>query len=89
MEGQVQLIAGRKRRFQLIDGVEIAGRPAYQVERAVELHLGDGLRAIGNVDLRDRLRGLVLQHEMALTGKGPVIWIKIDVGVGGDDFWLR
>ena len=60
MEGQVQLLTGRQRRFQLINGVEIARRPAHEMERAVELHSGDGLQLVGDVYLLDGLRRLVL-----------------------------
>ncbi len=88
VEGHVELVAGCERGFELVDGVKGAGAGGDDVERAVEVNVGDGLLLVGDVDLADGLGGLVLQDEAAVAGEGAALGVDVDVGVDGDDFGL-
>ena len=50
--GESDGFAGRQGLIEGVDGVQVARRGADQVERAVELEIGDRLPLIGEVDLR-------------------------------------
>ena len=89
LECQAQLIARRKRRFQLIDRIEIARLPAHQVEGAVEFHLRDRLHLVGDVYLLDSLRRLVLKFKVAVAREGAMNGVEVDVGVDRNHFRLR
>ncbi len=56
---------------------------------AIELDVGDGLLGIDDVDLRDGVRGFVLEDEVAGAGEGAALGEDVDVGVDGDDLGLR
>ena len=88
VEGEVELVARSERRVELVDGVEGARAGGDDVERAVEAHVRDGLLLVGDVDLADRLRGLVLEDEVAGAGEGAALREDVDVGVDRDDFGL-
>ena len=53
-------LARRQGLVEAVDRVHLARRGTEQMERAVELEISDRLPKIGNVDLADRLVGLVL-----------------------------
>ena len=88
VEGEVELVARRERRVELVDGVERARAGGHDVEGAVEAYIRDGLLLVGDVDLADGLRGLVLKHEVAGAGEGAALGENVDVGVDGDDLGL-
>jgi hypothetical protein len=75
--------------FQSIDGVQVARGRADQVERPVELDIGDRLFLIGDVNLRDRLVGLVLESDAGASVKGPAIRIDVDAGIHRSHFELQ
>ena len=88
VERQGDRFAGRQRLVERVDGVEVARRRAHQVERPVELDIRDRLLLIGDVDLRDRLLGLVLQREAAGAVEGAALGINVDGGVDRGDLGL-
>ena len=46
-------LAGTERPIERVDGVKITGSPAHEVERPVELNVGNGLLLVGDVNLVD------------------------------------
>ena len=87
--GEGDGFAGRQRLVERVDGVHVARRGADQVERAVELDVGDRLLLIGEMDLRDRLVGLVLQRHADGSVEGAALGIDIDGGIDGGDLGLQ
>src|SRR5580698_560678 len=79
----------RQRPIERIDGVEIPGRSTYQVEWPVKTNVPYGLPVVRDVNLRDRLRPLVLQGEPAHAVKGAALWVNVDGRVYGRDLGLR
>ncbi len=59
------------------------------MERAVELDVRDRLLLIGEMNLCDRLVGLVLQSHADASVEGAALGIDIDGGIDGRDFGLE
>src|SRR5580704_6502141 len=59
------------------------------MECAVELDVGDRLLLIGDVDLGERLVGLIFKSHADAAVKGAAIGIDIDGGINGGDFGLE
>ena len=89
VEVHVHFFAGSEGLIERVDGVEIALGGGDFVEGAVELDVGDGLLGVDDVDLRDGVRGFVLEDEVAGAGEGAALGEDVDVGVDGDDLGLR
>ncbi len=56
---------------------------------AVEVEIGDRLLEIGNVDLGDRLAGLVLEGYTDVSVEGAALGIDIDGGIDRRDLGLE
>ena len=67
----------------------LRGARTHKVERAVELDIGDRLLLIGDVDLRDRLIGLVLQRQADVAVEGSALGINVNGGVDSRDLGLE
>jgi hypothetical protein len=80
-------VAWGERLIERVNGIEVAWRSAYEVERPVELHVGDGLVGIGEVDLGDRRGGFVLQGELTGAVEGAALGVDVDDGI--DRSYLR
>ena len=87
--GEGDGFAGRQGLVEGVDGVHVARGGADQVERAVELEVGDRLLLIGNVDLWDRLVGLVLESHADVSVEGAALGIDVDGGIDRGDFGLQ
>src|ERR1700722_16243344 len=59
------------------------------MEGSVELHIGNGLLRIDDVNLRDWTRGLILQNKMTRTREGAALRKDVDRCVDCDDLRLR
>src|ERR1035438_7829551 len=59
------------------------------MERTVEAEIGDRLPQIGDVYLRDRLAGLVLQRHADSSVEGAAPGIDVDRRIHGGDFGLQ
>ena len=87
--GESDGFAGRQGLVESVDRVHVARRGADQVERAVELEIRDRLFLIGDVDLGDRLAGLVLQSHAHAAVERAAVGIDVDGGVDCRDLGLK
>jgi hypothetical protein len=82
-------LAGPQGLVEAVNRVHVAGRGTDQVEWAVEVEIGDRLPEIGNVDLGDRLAGLVLEGYTDVSVGGAAFGIDIDGGIDRRDLGLE
>src|ERR1700749_1964088 len=87
-ERQRQYLADAERPLELIYRVHSVSRLADQAEGPVELDLRDRFVLIRYMDLRERLRALVLQGEASGARKGALLRKNIDHGIDCGDLRL-
>ena len=59
------------------------------MERAIEFDVGDRVPLVGDMDLRNRLVGLVLETHADAAVEGTAVRIDVDRGVDGRDLGLE
>ncbi len=87
--GEGDSFAGRQGLFEGINGVQVAWCRADEVKRTIESDLTDRLSLIGEMDLRDRLVGLVLESYADVSVEGAAVRVDIDGGIDGGDLGLE
>ena len=80
-ERHVHRFARRQRLLERVYDVEISRAGGDDVERPVEGYALDRLLGVGDMDLRDRLGRLVLQHKMAGSAEGAALRIDVDLRI--------
>ncbi len=86
---QRQHFSGSERLFEGVDRIQISRFPADEMKRPVELNLGHRLMPIRQMNLRDRLRALVLKRKPPRAVDGTAFGINIDGRLDRRYFRLR